>query len=187
MVVQILVPTHPDPGGVHSLGNANQPASDEPRKRMGRCSQPTVFQPEEEKVGSECDPSFLHCCVSCMLFDFSPLAEFFTKENFYDKSGEKLFERGDRSCARISPSWFGFLSWYIYICLPRLFWEGLGWVCAKDLVLRGSSDKMGTIFVFFHSLGCGQRVSYFAHFFHFSLRKKGKVFNRRGNNSTELP
>ena len=120
--------------GVHSLGNANQPASDEPRKRMGRCSQPTVFQPEEEKVGSECDPSFLHCCVSCMLFDFSPLAEFFTKENFYDKSGEKLFERGDRSCARISPSWFGFLGWYIYICLPRLFWEGLGWVCAKDLV-----------------------------------------------------
>ena len=120
--------------GVHSLGNANQPASDEPRKRMGRCSQPTVFQPEEEKVGSECDPSFLHCCVSCMLFDFFPLAEFFTKENFYDKSGEKLFERGDRSCARISPSWFGFLGWYIYICLPRLFWEGLGWVCAKDLV-----------------------------------------------------
>ena len=115
VVVQILVPTHPDPGGVHSLGNANQPASDEPRKRMGRCSQPTVFQPEEEKVGSECDPSFLHCCVSCMLFDFSPLAEFFTKENFYDKSGEKLFERGDRSCARISPSWFGFLGWYIYI------------------------------------------------------------------------
>ena len=101
--------------GVHSLGNANQPASDEPRKRMGRCSQPTVFQPEEEKVGSECDPSFLHCCVSCMLFDFFPLAEFFTKENFYDKSGEKLFERGDRSCARISPSWFGFLGWYIYI------------------------------------------------------------------------
>ena len=120
--------------GVHSLGNANQPASDEPRKRMGRCSQPTVFQPEEGKVGSECDPSFLHCCVSCMLFDFFPLAEFFTKENFYDKSGEKLFERGDRSCARISPSWFGFLGWYIYICLPRLFWEGLGWVCAKDLV-----------------------------------------------------
>ena len=118
MVVQILVPTQPDPGGVHSLGNANQPASDEPRKRMGRCSQPTVFQPEEEKVGSECDPSFLHCCVSCMLFDFFPLAEFFTKENFYDKSGEKLFERGDRSCARISPSWFGFLGWYIYMFTP---------------------------------------------------------------------
>ena len=73
VVVQILVPTHPDPGGVHSLGNANQPASDEPRKRMGRCSQPTVFQPEEEKWGASaihrfCIVVFLACCLTFPLW-----------------------------------------------------------------------------------------------------------------------
>ena len=92
VVVQILVPTHPDPGGVHSLGNANQPASDEPRKRMGRCSQPTVFQPEEGKVGSECDPSFLHCCVSCMLFDFSLWWNFSRKKIFTTRAARSYLK-----------------------------------------------------------------------------------------------
>ena len=59
--------------GVHSLGNANQPASDEPRKRMGRCSQPTVFQPEEEKWGASaihrfCIVVLLACCLTFPLW-----------------------------------------------------------------------------------------------------------------------